>query len=215
MDKIYENQVDIKTQERNAIRNRQQHQIQNNFLDEANDEETEASGSSRLRNAAGSYFSLIRSLAISDLIQLVMLYARTLLSLYLMIVSILLTNLYQFLFRKEKCVVDQNVLITGSGGYFGNFEQYNSINNNKKLRHFFNKLKVGIWPFSLPSEVPIWYSGTAIEKPIKKPWTLLNWEAITRQRYSQLISAMKHSWKALPKVSGRNSVSSWVNQQFY
>lgn len=153
MDKIYENQVDIKTQERNAIRNRQLHQIQNNFLDEA-DDENEASNSSRFRNASGSYFGLIKSLKLSDLIQLAMLYAKTLLSLYFMFATILLTNLYQFLFRKEKCVVDQNVLITGSGGYFGNFEkrkQYFSWHKTLLL----NKIKVGIWLFNLPSEAPI------------------------------------------------------------
>lgn len=119
MDKIYENQVDKKTQERNAIRNRQLHMIQNNFIQDG-DDDNETPGP-RFTNSTGSIFSLIRSLTVSDLIQLAMLYAKTLISLAMMVMTIVLTNLYQFLFRKEKCVRDQNVLITGSGGHLGNF----------------------------------------------------------------------------------------------
>ncbi len=115
MDKIYQNQVDLKTQELNAIRNRKHRLIQNNILGEDDKDK----GPSVKLTSNQSYLSLIKTLTISDLIQFSILYVKTLLSLWLMVVSLVISNLYQFLLRKEKAVTDQNVLITGSGGYLG------------------------------------------------------------------------------------------------
>lgn len=88
--------------ENNALRARRT-EIKNNIL---SDEPEESK-------------SMISQLRLSNIYNLVKVFGGLVIQFWMMIITMVITNVYGFIFKREKSVKNENVLITGSGGFLG------------------------------------------------------------------------------------------------
>ena len=70
------------------------------------------------KSTSESYFTQIR---FSQIKSIILIYGACALQFINMLISMVIRNVYEFIFRKEKSVRGENVLITGSGSYLGRF----------------------------------------------------------------------------------------------
>lgn len=99
--------MSVTDSEKNNLRSRRT-EIKNNIL---SDEPEESK-------------SLLSQIRLSNIFNLAIVYAKLVVQFWLMIITMIVTNVYGFIFKVEKSMTNENVLITGSGGYLGRYLAY-------------------------------------------------------------------------------------------
>lgn len=128
-------EVNYKQQELNAIKLRKSKLINNNILgsDDDDDEHLKRKKSQDSNDDDGGQITFISQVRISQIYNILMIYGKQLVQLWFLVCSLVVTNIYGFVFKREKNVSDENVLITGSGGYLGRYLAIQFAKRNANL----------------------------------------------------------------------------------